>query len=135
MERDRNSDRHRRREHTDDPTRDDHFTIRDVLASYNAQAPTLVRTYEDLPFKQVHAPVLDLLPDPGAHILDMGAGSARDDHNRDTHLATYFDIKVHHVVQRPRFNRLHLALPGECAEVFSRPGACSPWQRILSGHR
>ena len=78
MERDRDSDRDRRREHTDDPDRDDHFTIRDVVASYNAKAPTLVRDYEDLLFKQVHAPVLDLLPDPGAHILDMGAGSGRD---------------------------------------------------------
>ena len=78
MERDRDSDRDRRREHTDDPDRDDHFTIRDVVASYNAKAPTLVRDYEDLLFEEVHAPVLDLLPDPGAHILDMGAGSGRD---------------------------------------------------------
>ena len=79
MERDRDSDRDRRREHTDDPDRDDdHFTIRDVVASYNAEAPTLVRDYEDLLFEEVHAPVLDLLPDPGAHILDMGAGSGRD---------------------------------------------------------
>ena len=83
MERDRDSDGDRRRERNDDPDRDDdrdndHFTIRDVVASYNAEAPTLVRDYEDLPFKQVHAPILDLLPDPGAHILDMGAGSGRD---------------------------------------------------------
>ena len=63
----------------DDPDCDDDpFTIRDVVASYNAKAPTLVRDYEDLLFEQVHAPVLDLLPDPGAHILDMGAGSGRD---------------------------------------------------------
>ena len=83
MVRDRDSDGDRRRERNDDPDRDDdrdpdHFTIRDVLASYNAQAPTLAPKYEDLPFKQVHAPILDLLPDPGAHILDMGAGSGRD---------------------------------------------------------
>lgn len=56
----------------------DHFTIRDVVASYNAKAPTLVRDYEDLLFEEVHAPVLNLLPDPSAHILDMGAGSGRD---------------------------------------------------------
>ena len=63
----------------DDPDHNhDHFTIRDVVASYNAKAPTLVRDYEDLLFEEVHAPVLDLLPDPGAHILDMGAGSGRD---------------------------------------------------------
>ena len=80
---DRDSDRDRRREHIGNPDRDDnpdddHFTIRDVVASYNAKAPTLVRDYEDLLFEEVHAPVLDLLPDPGAHILDMGAGSGRD---------------------------------------------------------
>ena len=74
----------------DDHYREDPFTIRDVLASYNAHAPTLVRTYEDLPFEQVHAPVLDLLPDPGAHILDMGAGSGRD--------AAWFAANGYHVV-------------------------------------
>ena len=79
----RDSDRDRRREHIGNPDRDDnpdddHFNVRDVLASYNAKAPTLVRDYEDLLFEEVHAPVLDLLPDPGAHILDMGAGSGRD---------------------------------------------------------
>ena len=79
MERDRDPNRDRRREHAADPDRNrDHFTIRDVVASYNAKAPTLVRDYEDLLFEEVHAPVLDLLPDPGAHILDMGAGSGRD---------------------------------------------------------
>ena len=63
----------------DDPDHNhDHFNVRDVVASYNAKAPTLVRDYEDLLFEEVHAPVLDLLPDPGAHILDMGAGSGRD---------------------------------------------------------
>ena len=56
----------------------DHFTVRDVVASYNAGAPTLAPGYEDLPFEQVHASVLDLLPDQGACVLDMGAGSGRD---------------------------------------------------------
>ena len=66
-----------------DPDRDpdqDHapFTVRDVVASYNTNAPTLAPQYEDLPFEQVHASVLDLLPDAGACILDMGAGTGRD---------------------------------------------------------
>ena len=38
----------------------DHFTVRDVVASYNAGAPTLAPGYEDLPFEEVHASVLDL---------------------------------------------------------------------------
>ena len=33
-----------------------------------------MRNYEDLPFAVLHAPVLDLLPDPGACVLDMAAG-------------------------------------------------------------
>ena len=65
------------REHDQDRD-EDHFTIRDVVASYNAGAPTLAPGYECLPFEEVHAPVLDLLPDQGACVLDMGAGSGRD---------------------------------------------------------
>ena len=56
----------------------DHFTVRDVVASYNAGAPTLAPEYEGLPFEKIHAPVLDLLPDAGACVLDMGAGTGRD---------------------------------------------------------
>lgn len=56
----------------------DHFTIRDVVASYNTNAPTLAPGYECLPFEEVHAPVLDLLPDASACVLDMGAGTGRD---------------------------------------------------------
>ena len=36
---------------------EDHFTIRDVVASYNAGAPTLAPRYEGLPFEEVHASV------------------------------------------------------------------------------
>ena len=56
----------------------DHFSVRDVVASYNAGAPTHVPGYEGLPFEEVHASVLDLLPDAGACVLDMGAGTGRD---------------------------------------------------------
>ena len=69
--RDRDGDRNRDRDHH-------HFTVRDVVASYNANAPTLAPDYEDLPFEEVHASVLDLLPDAGACVLDMGAGTGRD---------------------------------------------------------
>ena len=74
-DRDRDPDRNPDR----DPDPDHHpFTVRDVVASYNANAPKLAPDYEDLPFEQVHAPVLDLLPDAGACVLDMGAGTGRD---------------------------------------------------------
>ena len=56
----------------------DHFSVRDVVASYNANAPALAPGYESLPFEEVHASVLDLLPDAGACVLDMGAGAGRD---------------------------------------------------------
>ena len=65
------SDQNRNLDHDD-------FSVRDVVASYNARASTLVPGYEDLPFEEVHASVLDLLPDAGACVLDMGAGSGRD---------------------------------------------------------
>lgn len=38
----------------------------------------LVTQYESLTFEDVHASLLDLLPAPGATILDIGAGSGRD---------------------------------------------------------
>ena len=75
--RERDRDRDSTRGHDQDR---DHapFTVRDVVASYNANAPKLAPDYEHLPFEQVHASVLDLLPDPGACVLDMGAGTGRD---------------------------------------------------------
>ncbi len=43
--------------------RQDTFGVRDVVASYDVGAPTLVPEYERLSFEEIHAPVLDLLPD------------------------------------------------------------------------
>ena len=70
-------DRDRNRDHDHDRDHN-HFTVRDVVASYNAGAPTLAPGYECLPFEEIHASVLDLLPDAGACVLDMGAGTGRD---------------------------------------------------------
>lgn len=39
-----------------------------------------MRNYEDLLFEEVHAPVLDLLPDPSACILDWWKLAYRRDH-------------------------------------------------------
>ncbi len=58
--------------------RQDAFGVRDVVASYDVGAPTLVPKYESLSFEEIHAPVLDLLPDSAGCILDVGAGTGRD---------------------------------------------------------
>ena len=54
------------------------FGVRDVVASYDRAASDLVPEYEGVSFEQVHAPVLDLLPESAASVLDVGAGTGRD---------------------------------------------------------
>lgn len=48
------------------------------LPHYEQHAQALVDQYESLAFEDVHAGLLDLLPAPGATVLDVGAGSGRD---------------------------------------------------------
>ena len=60
------------------------------MAGYDAEAGTLVPEYERLPFEEVHAPVLDLVPESAGCVLDVGAGSGRD--------AAWFAAKGHQVV-------------------------------------
>jgi SAM-dependent methyltransferase len=45
---------------------------------YEKHAPRLVEQYESLSFQELHAGLLDILPLPGATVLDVGAGSGRD---------------------------------------------------------
>ena len=66
------------------------FGVRDVVAGYDADARTLVPEYECLSFEEVHAPVLDLVPESAGCVLDVGAGSGRD--------AAWFAAKGHQVV-------------------------------------
>ena len=70
--------------------RPDTFEVRDVVASYDVGAPTLVPEYESLSFEDIHAQVLDLLPDCAGCILDVGAGTGRD--------AAWFAANGHNVV-------------------------------------
>lgn len=49
-----------------------------TLPHYEQHAARLVEQYESLTFEAVHDSLLDLLPPPGATILDVGAGSGRD---------------------------------------------------------
>jgi protein-L-isoaspartate O-methyltransferase len=49
-----------------------------IISHYEKNAGQLVEQYESLSFEDVHAGLLDLLPEPGALILDIGAGSGRD---------------------------------------------------------
>jgi SAM-dependent methyltransferase len=48
------------------------------IPHYEQYAPRLVEQYESLSFQDIHAGLLDLLPPPGATVLDVGAGSGRD---------------------------------------------------------
>ena len=54
------------------------FSVRDVVAGYDRQAEELAERYEQFAFEKVHEDVLDLLPEAGASVLDVGAGSGRD---------------------------------------------------------
>jgi SAM-dependent methyltransferase len=45
---------------------------------YADEADALVRQYESLSFADVYRHVLHLLPQPPAHVLDIGAGTGRD---------------------------------------------------------
>lgn len=48
------------------------------IPHYEQNASQLVTQYESLAFEDVHAALFDLLPEPGATILDVGAGSGHD---------------------------------------------------------
>ena len=75
--------------------------MRKVVAGYDAEARTLVSEYERFSFEEVHAPVLDLLPEPAGCILDVGAGSGRD--------AAWFADKGHKVVAIEPSSKLRAA--------------------------
>lgn len=45
---------------------------------YEREADALARQYESIPFAEAHRPILHLLPDPPARVLDIGAGTGRD---------------------------------------------------------
>lgn len=47
-------------------------------AGYGEAAAALVEQYESVSFREVHRPVLHLLPTPRSEIADIGAGSGRD---------------------------------------------------------
>ncbi|MBQ5962933.1 bifunctional 2-polyprenyl-6-hydroxyphenol methylase/3-demethylubiquinol 3-O-methyltransferase UbiG [Massilia sp. ZL223] len=61
-----------------------------TIPHYDQNAEQLVSQYESLSFEHVHPALLDLLPPPGATILDVGAGSGRD--------AAWFAAKGYDVV-------------------------------------
>ena len=49
-----------------------------TIPHYEQNARQLVDQYESLSFEKVHAGLMNLLPQPGSTILDVGAGSGRD---------------------------------------------------------
>ena len=68
----------------------DGFSVKDVVAAYDAEASRLASEYERFPFEKIHSAVLDLVPDTPGFVLDIGAGTGRD--------ATWFADKGHTVV-------------------------------------
>ena len=82
-------------------SRHDRFGVRDVVASYDVGARTLVPELERLSFDEIHAPVLDLLAESTGCVLDVGAGSGRD--------AAWFAAKGHRVVAVEPSVELHTA--------------------------
>ena len=49
-----------------------------TIQQYSDRAEEFTATYESLTFEQVHQQVLDLIPNKGSAVLDVGAGSGRD---------------------------------------------------------
>jgi SAM-dependent methyltransferase len=49
-----------------------------AIPYYEQHAARLVEQYESLSFEGVHGGLIDILPSPGATVLDVGAGSGRD---------------------------------------------------------
>jgi len=47
-------------------------------AGYAAEAPDLMQRYERGDTARLHRPVLHLMPQPPAHVLEIGAGTGRD---------------------------------------------------------
>jgi SAM-dependent methyltransferase len=45
---------------------------------YAAEAPELLKTYENLRFEETHGRILDLIPRAPLDVLDIGAGTGRD---------------------------------------------------------
>jgi SAM-dependent methyltransferase len=45
---------------------------------YSAEAPELLKLYEEISFEDAHAGILDLVPPAPIDVLDIGAGTGRD---------------------------------------------------------
>lgn len=52
--------------------------VSSAIAIYDQSAHAFAELYESTYFERVHADLIDLLPAPGASVLDVGAGSGRD---------------------------------------------------------
>jgi SAM-dependent methyltransferase len=52
--------------------------IRQAVPHYSATSRRRAAAYDAASFEDVHASLLDLLPSPGAAVLDIGSGSGRD---------------------------------------------------------
>jgi protein-L-isoaspartate O-methyltransferase len=82
------------------------------IPHYEQHAARLVEQYESLSFQDVHAGILDVLPAPGATVLDIGAGSGRDAawlaaNGYDVVAVEPSDAMLTHARERHPSNRIH----------------------------
>ncbi len=49
-----------------------------MSSSYDKEAERYCKQYESLKFEDIHKDILHMLPEKGAKVLDVGAGSGRD---------------------------------------------------------
>jgi len=83
-----------------------------LIPHYEQHAARLVEQYESLSFQDVHAGLLDLLPPPGATVLDVGAGSGRDAawfaaHGYNVVAVEPSNAMLAHARERHPSNRIH----------------------------
>lgn len=53
-------------------------TGREAIEAYDAEPQRFLNLYESVRFEEVHADILDLIPQAPTRVLDVGAGSGRD---------------------------------------------------------
>jgi SAM-dependent methyltransferase len=82
------------------------------IPHYEQHAARLVEQYESLSSRDVHAGLIDMLPAPGATVLDVGAGSGRDAawfaaHGYDVVAVEPSDAMLAHARARHPSSRIH----------------------------
>lgn len=83
-----------------------------IIPHYQQHAARLVEQYESRSFPEIHEGLLDMLPPPGATVLDVGAGSGRDaawlaEHGYDVVAVEPSDAMLAHARKLHTSSRIH----------------------------